>query len=139
MFYSSIFEIRSETLEQFPDTLLGNPSRRIEHYNPKFGDFYFDRNRLGFEGIFFFYLSGGKLRRPPDVPLEIFAEELKFFDLGREAMEQFRRDEGYIEEKKKSMPDGVRLRRLWLLFEYPESSTLARAIALCSITVILIR
>jgi len=53
-------------------------------------------------------------------------------------MERFRDDEGFIKEEEKPLPDNETQRKLWLLFEYPESSLLARLIALLSLTVIVV-
>jgi potassium voltage-gated channel Shaker-related subfamily A protein len=64
------------------------------------------------------------------VPLDVFAEELKFFDLGDDILAQFREDEGFIKEDEKPLPTDRLQRNIWLLFEYPESSAPARIIAL---------
>ncbi|KAH3877616.1 hypothetical protein DPMN_001491 [Dreissena polymorpha] len=41
------------------------------------------------------------------------------------AIEKYREDEGFIKEEEKPLPQNEFQRRVWLLFEYPESSTAA--------------
>ncbi|MFT7814105.1 potassium voltage-gated channel subfamily A member 10-like [Arapaima gigas] len=84
------FETQLKTLDQFPDTLLGDPY------------------------------------------------EIIFYELGHEAMEQFREDEGFIKDVEVPLPTNEVHRQFWLLFEYPESSSAARAVALVSVLVIVI-
>ncbi|XP_043943490.1 potassium voltage-gated channel subfamily A member 2-like [Protopterus annectens] len=132
------FETQLRTLAQFPHTLLGDPRRRVRYFDPLRNEYFFDRNRPSFDAILYYYQSGGKLRRPASVPLDIFTEEIKFYELGDEALERFREDEGFIKEEEKPLPEKEFQRQLWLLFEYPESSGPARCIALVSVIVILI-
>jgi potassium voltage-gated channel Shaker-related subfamily A protein len=54
-----------------------------------------------------------------------------FFVLNRE-------DEGFIKEEEKPLPESVFQRKVWLLFEYPESSQQARVVAIISVFVILL-
>ncbi|XP_022518061.1 potassium voltage-gated channel subfamily A member 10 [Astyanax mexicanus] len=132
------FETRLKTLDQFPDTLLGDASKRMDYFDPMRNEYFFDRNRPSFDGILYYYQSGGKIRRPANVPLDIFADEIIFYELGSEAMEQFREEEGFIKEVEVPLPSNEIYRQFWLLFEYPESSNAARAVALVSIFVIII-
>ncbi|KAJ8249579.1 hypothetical protein COCON_G00227950 [Conger conger] len=81
---------------------------------------------------------GGRLRRPVNVPVDIFMEEIKFYELGEEVIENFKEDEGFIKEEERPLPDNEFQRQVWLLFEYPESSGPARGIAIVSVMVILI-
>ena len=68
--------------------------------------------------IFFAFLqSGGKLRRPLNVPVEIFIEEIRFFELGEAVLGKYKSDEGYIKEKPKPLPTSEPQRSIWLLFE----------------------
>ncbi len=69
--------------------------------------------------------------------LDIFTEEIKFFELGEDAFNKFREDEGFIKEDERILPKKDVQRKVWLLFEYPETSQWARIIALISVTVIL--
>ncbi|NWT39358.1 KCNA5 protein, partial [Chroicocephalus maculipennis] len=132
------FETQLGTLNQFPNTLLGDPDKRMRYFDPLRNEYFFDRNRPSFDGILYFYQSGGKLRRPVNVSIDVFADEIRFYQLGEEAMERFREDEGFIKEEEKPLPRNEFQRQVWLIFEYPESSSSARAIAIVSVLVILI-
>ncbi|XP_015147812.1 potassium voltage-gated channel subfamily A member 5 [Gallus gallus] len=132
------FETQLGTLNQFPDTLLGDPDKRMRYFDPLRNEYFFDRNRPSFDGILYFYQSGGKLRRPVNVSIDVFADEIRFYQLGKEAMERFQEDEGFIREQEKPLPHSEFQRQVWLIFEYPESSSSARAIAIVSVLVILI-
>lgn len=50
----------------------------------------------------------------------------------------FREDEGFIKEEEKPLPSHEFQRKVWLLFEYPESSQAARVVAIISVFVILL-
>ncbi|XP_059490701.1 potassium voltage-gated channel protein Shaker-like isoform X2 [Neocloeon triangulifer] len=132
------FETQLRTLNQFPDTLLGDPARRIRYFDPLRNEYFFDRNRPSFDAILYYYQSGGRLRRPVNVPLDVFSEEIKFYELGEIATNKFREDEGFIKEEEKPLPDHEFQRNVWLLFEYPESSQAARVVAIISVVVILL-
>ena len=132
------FETQLKTLDQFPDTLLGDALKRMNYFDPMRNEYFFDRNRPSFDGILYYYQSGGKIRRPANVPLDVFADEIVFYELGNEAMEQFREDEGFIKDAEIPLPTNDIYRQLWLLFEYPESSNAARGVALVSVLVIVI-
>lgn len=133
-----MFETQLSTLNKFPDTLLGDPMKRITYFDPMRNEYFFDRNRPAFDGILYYYQSGGRIRRPANVPLDVFANEILFYELGHEAMEQFREDEGFIKEAEVLLPTNELQRQFWLLFEYPESSSAARSVALVSVFVIVI-
>ncbi|KAF5405186.1 Potassium voltage-gated channel protein Shaker [Paragonimus heterotremus] len=132
------FETQKATLNRFPNTLLGCPHRRNRYYDALRNEYFFDRNRPSFDAILYFYQSGGRLRRPVNVPIDVFTEEIKFYDLGEEAFEKYREDEGFIKDDVHILPKNDFQRKVWLLFEYPESSAAARCIAIISVTVILI-
>ncbi|XP_036308780.1 potassium voltage-gated channel subfamily A member 3 [Pipistrellus kuhlii] len=132
------FETQLKTLCQFPETLLGDPKRRMRYFDPLRNEYFFDRNRPSFDAILYYYQSGGRLRRPVNVPIDIFSEEIRFYQLGAEAMEKFREDEGFLREEERPLPRRDLQRQVWLLFEYPESSGPARGIAIVSVLVILV-
>nr|XP_057925435.1 potassium voltage-gated channel subfamily A member 1 [Doryrhamphus excisus] len=132
------FETQLKTLTQFPDTLLGDPNKRIRYFDPLRNEYFFDRNRPSFDAILYYYQSGGRLKRPANVPFDIFSEEVKFYELGEEAILKFREDEGFVKEEEKPLPEDEFKRQIWLLFEYPESSSPARGIAVVSVLVIVI-
>ncbi|NXH26240.1 KCNA2 protein, partial [Myiagra hebetior] len=118
------FETLVRTLRRFPDTLLGDPRRRRRFFDPQRHEYFFDRHRGAFGAVLYYYQSGGRLRRPPDVPLDVFLEEL--------------RAEGFSVEEPPALPRGGLRRRAWLLCEHPESSPAARVVALMSVLVILV-
>jgi len=132
------YETQLRTLTQFPDTLLGCAEKRNRYYDPLRNEYFFDRNRPSFDAILYYYQSGGRLRRPVNVPLDVFSEEIKFYDLGDVAIEKFREDEGFIKEEEQVLPDNYFQKKIWLLFEYPESSMPAKVIAIGSVIIILL-
>ncbi|CAD7683286.1 unnamed protein product [Nyctereutes procyonoides] len=132
------FETQLKTLGQFPETLLGDPGRRVRYFDPLRNEYFFDRNRPSFDAILYYYQSGGRIRRPVNVPIDVFSEEIRFYQLGEEAMEKFREDEGFLREEERPLPRRALQRQVWLLFEYPESSGPARGIAIVSVLVILV-
>ena len=130
------FETHLETLEQYPDTLLGSPSKRARYFDDVRKEYFFDRNRPAFDAILFYYQSGGKLLRPPNVPMDVFADEIRFYQLGDDVLQRVERDEGYIEEEKPILPENEIQRKIWQLFEFPDTSIGARIVAVFSVFVI---
>ncbi|KAG6935372.1 potassium voltage-gated channel subfamily A member 10 [Chelydra serpentina] len=98
------FETQLKTLNQFPETLLGDPEKRMRYFDSMRNEYFFDRNRPSFDGILYYYQSGGKIRRPANVPIDVFADEITFYELGNEAMDQFREDEGFIKDPETLLP-----------------------------------
>lgn len=45
------FETQLRTLNQFPDSLLGDPERRKRYYDSKRKEYFFDRNRKCFDAV----------------------------------------------------------------------------------------
>ncbi|XP_077313624.1 potassium voltage-gated channel subfamily A member 7 [Lithobates pipiens] len=132
------FETQIRTLSRFPDTLLGDPRQRMRFFDPLRNEYFFDRNRPCFDSILYFYQSGGRLRRPANVPLDVFMEELMFYQLGDDVISKFREDEGFPKEEERLLPECEFMKQVWLLFEHPDSSSAARIIAIISVMVILI-
>ncbi|EDO35951.1 predicted protein, partial [Nematostella vectensis] len=132
------FETYEATLAQFPNTLLGSESKREEYFDSDADEYFFDRNRSTFEAILFFYQSNGKLVRPSGVPFLLFKDEVIFFKLGKDNLKRLEEEEGYIEETTRVLPRHHLQRRIWELFEYPDSSMGARVLAVWSVSVILI-
>lgn len=130
------FETHIETLEQNPDTLLGNESKRSKYYDSIRNEYFFDRNRPAFDAILFYYQSGGKLLRPANVPMDVFADEIRFYELGEEVLHKVEQEEGYIEEEKPVLPENKWQRKIWQLFEFPDTSLGARFVAIFSVFVI---
>ncbi|XP_051975342.1 potassium voltage-gated channel subfamily A member 6a [Xyrauchen texanus] len=132
------FETQLKTLARFPDTLLGDPCKRMRFFDPLKNEYFFDRNRQSFDAILYFYQSGGRLRRPNNVPVEIFIEEIRFYEIGEDIIDNFQEDEGLCKEEERPMPSSKFQRQIWLMFEYPDSSKSAKIIAVLSVMIILI-
>ncbi|KAM6951634.1 potassium voltage-gated channel subfamily A member 3-like [Aplochiton taeniatus] len=132
------YETQIRTLAQFPDSMLGDPRRRLRYFDPLRNELFLDRNRACFDAILYFYQSGGRLRRPANVPLDVFMDELLFYELGEDIMARFREDEGFPKEEETPLPTNQFQRQLWMLFEHPESSGGARIIAIISVMVIVV-
>ena len=132
------YETQLKTLERLPSTLLGNPGKRIRYWDAKRKEYFFDRYRPTFPSILYYYQSGGRLKRPVEVPVDIFIEELEFFELGDSVIEQFKISEGFIvEDENFVVPEGMCMRKIWETFEYPDSSILAKILAIISVIFIL--
>ena len=93
------FETWRATLEKHPHTLLGDPVKRHAFFDKRKNEYFFDRHRPTFDAIFDYYLYGGQLQRPPVVPDDIFLSELDFFQIEKEVVEEYRREEGYMADK----------------------------------------
>jgi len=52
-------------------------------------EYFFDRNRPSFDAILYYYQSGGRLRRPVNVPLDVFTEEVRFYEFDDDTIEQY--------------------------------------------------
>ncbi|XP_078618237.1 potassium voltage-gated channel subfamily A member 1-like isoform X2 [Branchiostoma floridae x Branchiostoma japonicum] len=133
------FETKDGVFLQHPDTLMGDVARRQEYYNEEKDEFFFDRHRPSFEAIFRYYQTGN-LVRPTNIPVDIFADELRFFDLGDDLILDFLDSEGYPVDRPLMdlLPETEPKRTIWLLFDYPDSSVWAKIVGFISISVILI-
>lgn len=136
-----IFETYEATLAQYPQTLLGDPTKRFDYFDPVSGHYCFDRNKFLFDSILFFYQSHGILAFPDNIPKESFIDEIKFFQL-QEVDERIKNEiEPPNSEKKPKniiLPQNVIKRSIWLLFEYPESSFIAEILAKFSVFIIVV-
>ena len=132
------FETFKFTLERYPNTLLGNIHRRSLYYDCKNEEYFFDRHRICFEAILYYYQSNGRLHRPEGVRIDTFLEEITFFDLGSDALTQVRKDEEIEEAKKVQLPKNRFYRHLWANLEYPQYSMTAKIINVFSIIFILL-
>ena len=132
------YETRRQTLELYPNTLLGNKHKRKHYYDKQRQEYFFDRHRGCFEAILYYYQSNGRLRRPNYIPIDIFLEEVTFFELGREALNEIRQDENIREVKKVPLPKNRYLRCLWATMEYPDYSLVAKIVNIFSLLMILI-
>ena len=121
------YEILESTLERFPQTPLAKEEWRAGFWDESRGEYYLDRNRDCFKAVLTYYQSEGILHRPEYVSEKLFFQELEFY--------------GLRQRKKKVervLPKNEYQRKVWELFEYPDTSNYARAIAWLSCTVVLL-
>ncbi|XP_052779244.1 potassium voltage-gated channel subfamily A member 1-like [Mya arenaria] len=134
------FETQLKTLNRLPSTLLGNTQERQKFWDPKRKEYFFDRHRLSFQAILYYYQSGGRLKRPVEVPMDIFLDELDFFKMGDSVISAFKEAEGYLmddEDEEMVLPDHRVTCYIWKTFEYPGSSVLSNIVAVISVIFIL--
>ena len=138
------YETYLHTLKRFPDTLLGDKAKRSRYYCPNTRHYFFDRSRVFFDAILFYYQSNGLLCCPEEVPLDLFIEECQFFGLPEHAIDTLRPevlvdDETGQQADKLSHEDesGVRA-KIWNLLENPETSTFAKIYSLFSLFMIVV-
>jgi len=62
-------------------TLLADPAKRRRYYDGSRQELFFDRHRPSFEAVFAYYQTGGRLRRPYQVPDDVFLAEIEFYQL----------------------------------------------------------
>ena len=126
------YETRLSTLQNYPNSLLGDANKRQKYWNEEKKEVFFDRHRASFEAILYFYQSHGRLRRPDYVPLDTFLEEVLFFELGPEAMEEIDRLENVSFVKHIDLPNRFWRRYIWFYLECPQHSLIARILYLIS-------
>lgn len=133
-----MFETLEETLSRFPDTLLGCPKKRVQYFDAKQDEYFFNRNRLAFDAILFYYQSYGRLVRPDVVPENVFIEEVRFFQIQSNYTSTRDKIERALLGKDEDLPQNVIQRKIWLLFSHPESSYPAKVLAVLSVVIILL-
>ena len=132
------FETREETLSRYPETLLGCPRKRHKYFDPRCQEYFFNRNRLAFDAILFYYQSYGRLIKPEVLPENIFVDEVVFFQIKCPLVASRENTERRINGHDTLLPQNPIQRRIWLLFSVPESSFSAKVVALLSVIVILL-
>lgn len=133
------YETYEKTLESFPESLLGDRERRKDFYDPVNNELFFDRNRICFESILTYYQTCGILIRPPSIPRKIFISDVRFFDLGEKALLQAGDGlERPVEPTRRPLPKNKIQRKVWELFEHPDTSNFARGIAIWSVFIIIL-
>lgn len=132
------YETQLRTLNRFPETLLGDPIKRKQFWDSRRNEFFIDRHRPSFQAVLYYYQSGGRLRRPIEVPEDIFLEELEFYQVGDDTIKDYKQKEGFLMDEEKPLPANTGLKKIWLFVEEPDSSKAARAFAIVSVTCILI-
>ncbi|XP_058502508.1 potassium voltage-gated channel subfamily D member 2-like isoform X2 [Solea solea] len=133
------FQTWRNTLERYPDTLLGSTERDF-FFHEETNEYFFDRDPDIFRNILNFYRTG-KLHYPRQECISAYDEELAFFgiipeiigdccyeeykDRRRENAERLQDDED-SEMNNDVTPVNLTFREyLWRAFENPHSSTLA--------------
>jgi len=129
------YETFEETLSNYPETLLGSPIRRKQYYNKYTEEYDFFSDKHSFSAILFYYQSRGILSKPDDVSEDVFVKELEFFGLMPPALEDTSTSPVVQDIV---LPAHPLRRKLWLWFEYPRSSNIARKLALWSVLVIIV-
>lgn len=133
-----MYETQLGTLNRFPNTLLGNPIKRRLYWDPDKRCYYLNQHAPTFGAILYYYQSGGRLYWPEDIPEDIFLRELAFYELGSEVLRDFKHRNGFLPELEIDLPRFKWQQKLWLLLEYPSSSTAAKVIAVLSLLIILL-
>ena len=118
----------------------GNEELRQQYFVDSKNAYYFDRHRGCFASILYFYQSGGSLIRPVNIPMDQFAEEVRFFQISEQALRSLQITEGYFQMDLEAddLPTNRFQRTVWLLMEYPETGLCARLVAVFSILIILV-
>ena len=124
-----------DTLDRFPQTLLGNSLKREEFYDDVEDEYFFDRDRTAFNAILYYYQSWGQLYCPLTVPMTILVTEAKFFELGNDALKQVL--DLQSEDSRDVMPKNKLKKKMWCLFEHPETSKAAHILTVFSVLMIL--
>merc|ERR1711884_744542 len=131
------FETWQNTLEKYPDTLLGSNEKDF-FYDEDLKEYFFDRDPEVFRHILNYYRTG-KLHFPKQECLTQYDEELAFFgimpdvigdccyedyrDRKRENAERIMDDKSDDEEQKGDLVLESLRERMWRAFENPHTST----------------
>ena len=83
-----IFSIPLEILRKHPSTTLGNVQSLIKFYDPVRDEYFLDRHRPTFWIIYDYYMTG-VLERSEEVPLRVMVDELKFYSLEADVINDF--------------------------------------------------
>ncbi|XP_022611542.1 potassium voltage-gated channel subfamily D member 2 [Seriola dumerili] len=133
------FQTWRDTLERYPDTLLGS-SERDFFFHEESKEYFFDRDPDIFRHILNFYRTG-KLHYPRQECISAYDEELAFFgiipeiigdccyedykDRRRENQERIQDDEENDQSNELVSPDLSFRETMWRAFENPHTSTMA--------------
>ncbi|KAM4615056.1 A-type voltage-gated potassium channel KCND2 [Polymixia lowei] len=133
------FQTWRNTLERYPDTLLGSTERDF-FFHEESNEYFFDRDPDIFRHILNFYRTG-KLHYPRHECISAYDEELAFFgiipeiigdccyeeykDRRRENQERIQDDEESEQTNDMVPPDMSFRETMWRAFENPHTSTMA--------------
>ncbi|XP_077329579.1 A-type voltage-gated potassium channel KCND2 isoform X2 [Lithobates pipiens] len=133
------FQTWRNTLERYPDTLLGSTERDF-FFNQDTGEYFFDRDPDIFRNILNFYRTG-QIHYPRNECIAAYDEELSFFgiipemigdccyeeykDRRRENAERLLDDADAENSAEGPLPPMSLRQKLWRAFENPHTSTLA--------------
>ncbi|XP_034019638.1 potassium voltage-gated channel subfamily D member 2 [Thalassophryne amazonica] len=133
------FQTWRNTLERYPDTLLGS-SERDYFFHEESNEYFFDRDPDIFRHILNFYRTG-KLHYPRQECISAYDEELAFFgiipeiigdccyeeykDRRRENQERIQDDEEMDPTNEQVSSDMTFRESMWRAFENPHTSTMA--------------
>lgn len=98
------FETQLGTLAQFPGALLGDPAKRLRYFDPLRNEYFFSTKTGPASTASSITTSRGPAAQAVNVSLDVFADEIRFYQLGDEAMERFREDEGFIRRRRSPCP-----------------------------------
>ena len=133
------FETWEETVQRFPDTILGDPSKLWQFFCIETNSYFFDRSRIAFEAILFFHQSSGKLIKPPELSVEEFENECNYFEIPQQYIEAMKQNEGVfiqpVMNVQRMIPNGI-MERLWFLLDQPEASKASFIYGLVSLTIL---
>ncbi|KAL5271891.1 hypothetical protein ACHWQZ_G000176 [Mnemiopsis leidyi] len=112
-----------DTLKQFPNTLLGS-ERISQFYNEDIKEYFFDRNRIAFDAILYYYQSGGYLYLPPGLEMPVFQEELQYFEIPSNPSGET--NEADKESLLDNYPYNKYFLKLHYILDHPDSGILAK-------------
>ncbi|KAK0400113.1 hypothetical protein QR680_003363 [Steinernema hermaphroditum] len=131
------FETWRNTLEKYPETLLGSNEKEF-FYDEDSGEYFFDRDPDIFRHILTFYRTG-KLHYPKHECLVAYDEELSFFGImpdlisdccyedykDKKRENQERLMEERLESNEKTKEHLTLQQKMWAAFENPHTSSIA--------------
>ncbi|XP_060701041.1 potassium voltage-gated channel subfamily D member 3 isoform X2 [Hemiscyllium ocellatum] len=133
------FQTWKNTLERFPDTLLGSTEKEF-FFHEESKEYFFDRDPDIFRNVLNFYRTG-KLHYPRHECISAYDEELAFFgiipeiigdccyeeykDRKRENAERLMDDSDSENKAEGNLPSRTCRQTMWRAFENPHTSTLA--------------
>ena len=54
---------------------------------------------LVLQAVLYYYQSGGRLKRPLEVPEDVFLDELQFYEISEETILEYKVKEGFLIDK----------------------------------------